>query len=640
MKPYKISVPVMCANISEDNRPKTLDELKRCGARRVFVAISAYHTNKETRSLVLSDLKDKIDLFKSHGYEVGVWLWSSLVQDENSFQRKVNSKGEEHSTWVCHADEGLLTLAADLARDIARLGPDLIMYDDDFKYSRDTTGLHGCFCKWHRKLLRDMYGDSRTLDEVAKGACADAYSEDRKIWYSVMGKGLENYAAAMRRAVDEIDPKIRMGFCANLSGYGIEGTDVKRLSRIFAGDTEPYVRTIGAPYWDWYSEYPRKLAEVFEVERHQAKILEGSGIEMMCEGDVYPRPRSASSAAYLELFDTVMMANGGHDGILKYVLDYYSPADYETGYVDAHVKNTPVYEKIREHFSEKKAVGVRVFSSDRIFAETNEKFAFGTDKYEYTHGLVSTQAGRILSQLSIPTTYEDKGVATAAFGEYARFLDEKDKVDGILTDLAGALALKERGIDVGLCEVGEKLRIAGEDFGDGYYHPILDKDGYYRVSVDSRAKILSYYTTRFSRFCGDLENMGENEKVPAAYLYENADGQRFCVLTFVAVAVSAGFRSYLKSEQLANALEWLSGKRLPAKCMKNPDLYMLCKQDGDELCIGLWNLSPDAITAPVVKLAEKYSVAECISCTGDLVGNTLTLSPLAAFSFCGVVLKK
>ena len=66
MKPYKISVPVMCANIDEANKIKTLDELKRCVAERVFVAVSAYYTSEETQALVLSDIKDKIDFFKGH----------------------------------------------------------------------------------------------------------------------------------------------------------------------------------------------------------------------------------------------------------------------------------------------------------------------------------------------------------------------------------------------------------------------------------------------------------------------------------------------------------------------------------------------------------------------------------------------
>ena len=104
MKEYKISVPIMCANIGEENKIKTLRELRRLGAERVFIAISAYHTDSVIRKAVLDDLKDKIGFFKAYGYEVGVWLWSSMVKDKNSFQKKVNSRGVAHKIWTCHAD--------------------------------------------------------------------------------------------------------------------------------------------------------------------------------------------------------------------------------------------------------------------------------------------------------------------------------------------------------------------------------------------------------------------------------------------------------------------------------------------------------------------------------------------------------
>lgn len=635
MKEYKISVPVKCANIGEENKFKTLHELERLGASRVFIATSAYHTDSEVRKAVLDDLGDKINFFKSHGYGVGVWLWSSIVKDKNEFQKKVNSRGVTHKKWTCHADGDFLKLAAEFARDIARLSPDLIMYDDDFKYSRDENGLHGCFCPWHRKLLRDMYGEEYSLDEIAQRACEEPEGEERRIWYSVMGRGLENYAYAIRRAVDGVDPSIRVGFCANLSGYGVEGTDARRLSYIFAGSTKPFLRTIGAPYWDWYEDYPMKLSEVIELERHQAKLLENSGIEIMSEGDVFPRPRIAVSAAYLEIFDMAMLANGGHDGILKYAIDYYAPADYETGYVDAHEKNKPLYRMIKEHFSEKKAVGVQVLSGDRVFRETDMEYAFCTDKYEYTHKLVSTQAGRVLSQLGIPTQYDRGDMPVAAFGEYARYLVGDDFKNGVITDLAGAIALKRMGVDVGLACVGDKITAACESFGDGYTHFILDGDGYYDVALDERAEVLSNYLSETPRFCGDV--LG---KTPAAYLYENADGQRFFVMNFISVAVKNGFLSYLKSEQIACAVSWLCKKELPAKCVKTPHAYLMCKEGDGELCVGIWNLSADAETDTEIVLGDEYSSAEFIGGEGKLEGRSVRVSRLDAFGFVGVILKK
>ena len=637
MEAYRISVPVMCANLTEENREKTLAQLRRAKASRVFLAVSAFHTDSAVRRRVLEDLKEKIDFFHRHGFEVGVWTWSSMVLDENGFQHKVNSEGKAHPTWICHADRDFQRLVCRFAEEVARLAPELLMFDDDFKYSRDPMGLHGCFCPWHQRLCKEEFGEEAELSELARQALEDPASDLGRRWFSVMGKGLESYAEAVRAAVDRVNPSLRIGFCANLSSYGAEGTDAIRLSRLFAGGTKPFLRTIGAPYWDWYEDYPMKLSEVLELERHQAKLLEDEGIEIMSEGDVFPRPRTAACAAHLELFDSLLAANGGHDGILKYLLDYYSPADYETGYVEAHVKNLPLTEELRRHFAEKKAVGIRIFSDPRLFRESRLAYAFGSDPYDYRHHLLSLQAGRVLSRLSLPATYEKEGIATAAFGEAARYLTKEDRRGGVITDLAGALALQAEGIDAGLAACGEGISPVGEYFAPDAGNPILDKKGYYAVSVRDSAEILSHFVLRHPFYSGELSSM---ERFPAAYRYENPSGERYLVLCFVAALADRGFCSYHKAEQIRRALPWLCGKELPACCPNNPDLYLLCKREGDCLCVGLWNLSSDPVFEPRLFLSEAYTQAEYLGCTGGLHKNEVTLSPLSAHSFCAVVLKK
>ena len=68
-------------------------------------------------------------------------------------------------------------------------------------------------------------------------------------------------------------------------------------------------------------------------------------IEIMSEGDVYPRPRHRCPSSYLEGFDTAIRAAEATTGILKYTLSYTSAPEYENGYVDAHVRNKPIYNK-------------------------------------------------------------------------------------------------------------------------------------------------------------------------------------------------------------------------------------------------------------------------------------------------------
>jgi hypothetical protein len=60
-------------------------------------------------------------------------------------------------------------------------------------------------------------------------------------------------------------------------------------------------------------------------------LIEDKNIEVLSEGDVYPRPRHKIPANYLEIFDTALRAADCTNGIHKYMLDYTSNAgNYET----------------------------------------------------------------------------------------------------------------------------------------------------------------------------------------------------------------------------------------------------------------------------------------------------------------------
>ena len=83
--------------------------------------------------------------------------------------------------------------------------------------------------------------------------------------------------------------------------------------------------------------------------------------------------------------------------------------------------------------------------------------------------------------------------------------------------------------------------------------------------------------------------------------------------------------------QLASSIEWLSRGRLPAVCLGNPDLYMICKQDDDGMAIGLWNIFADEIEKPVIRLSHSYRSAEFINCEGILEGDEIRLSAVPPY---------
>lgn len=74
---------------------------------------------------------------------------------------------------------------------------------------------------------------------------------------------------------------------------------------------------------------------------------------------MYPRPRYHVSASLAETFDLVTHASGGA-GCLKYLVDYFAAAEYETGYVNAHMENRELSNYIDRAFSDKNQPNVYI----------------------------------------------------------------------------------------------------------------------------------------------------------------------------------------------------------------------------------------------------------------------------------------
>ena len=241
-----------------------------------------------------------------------------------------------------------------------------------------------------------------------------------------------------------------------MSSWDIDG-DAFELAKIFAGNTRPILRLIGAPYWAVNKSWGNRLQDVIELERMEAAWSTGGDIELIAEGDVYPRPRFNCAANYLEGFDTALRASGALDGILKISVDYVSNVGYESGYLKKYLKNKPIYADIKKHFEKKAHVGIRVYESKNKVATMQMPNALG-EKSDAEAAFFSS-AARMLAANAIPTVYEGAGVTGIAFGENAYALTDECFENGLIIDLLAAKILSDRGMDVGIECFGEKIPI-------------------------------------------------------------------------------------------------------------------------------------------------------------------------------------
>ena len=634
---YKISIPVLLneRSVKED----IYESLKNAGAQRVFLAIDVISLNDEKNKKHMEILREFIPYFKSKGFEVGVWFWtfwrSDLTEEylndcmmESGEGRKRTRNAELNSVikkvtgFCCPASQKFVSDAMKVIKEIATLNPDIMMFDDDYRF-----GTHGdsggCYCKHHLKMVSEKLGRNITREELYKAVYEGKPNVERKAYSEAMGESLENFAIKVRETVDSVNPKIRFALCSVLSLWDNDGTDSMKISKLLAGNTKPLMRLIGAPYWAMGTGWNVSLNNVVELERMEQGWIDDEDIEIMTEGDVYPRPRYRVPAAYLECFDTVLRAADVGDGILKYMMDYTSSTSYEDGYIRRHNENKNMYDTLERFFGDKNIVGVRVYEPLNKFA--NADFSDMEKPDQFAEDMFISRSVRLLSDNSLPSTYTGKNCVGIALAESARHLPPEAFENGLILDIRAAGILMEQGIDVGIEKIGKKIindLLYYTDY-DEYVKSNYSPNSAYELKLKNGARVLTYSTN------------GDDERMPDSFLYENENGHRFLVLGFDASFTSYNsYRTYCMQKMLYSACEWLSGKKLPAKCEGNPGLYILCKKDNDgNMAVGLWNMFADEILQPEILLSEAYESVEALGCYAELNGNRLRLSDLPAYGF-------
>ena len=634
MHPYTVSVPFVRFS---DDIPQRIQEAKRLGASRVFLAISRGLGTEESNRKEYDALREAIPLYREAGLEVGVWISTighggSLpaplpAEPEGGFTRMIGLKGKvcaEDS--FCPLDPAFSGAICRHLKNIAETGPSIIMIDDDYRLgTRDDCG---CVCERHMAELRRRLGEDIAPEEVLTKAFTGGPNRYRETFYNLMGDTLRGFARQMREAIDSVNPDIRFGACSCLTVWDGDGVDSVELAHIMAGRTEPFLRLIGATYWPTRFAAPGdRLAYVIELERMESHWCEEQGVEIFSEGDACPRPRSAVPSSYLEIFDTALRADNRLDGILKYGVDYVSGISYETGYADRAERNRAVSEEIRRRFAGKTDAGIGVCNTmkkllGRTFTDPQEEIGVS---YAYSDFFQPEQ--QLLTNCSLPISY-DKADVCAVFGENARYLNAP-LPKGLILDAKAAQILEERGIDTGFAGAEP---VHGEPSSELFY---AEND----VASIAWGSADGLVALRLKPNAEPLSELVLPERPISAFRYENGDGTRFLVLGMDAEnAYKTGRfqRSYYRQSQLIREAAWLGRAPLPAVCPKNPDLYMLCKRGEGSMAVGLWNIFPDAMLNPVVELDRAYSRVEFWNASGHLEGNRVCFDcDVPAYAFAG-----
>lgn len=628
---YLVNIPINCDKFYRTkDKGLLLNELKEYNANRVFLNFETVldgHIllyNEEEYQRQISRMKEACDFFKQNGYEVGAWFWGLQFDEQFPFTTIKTLNGKKIDRFACPTDPEFIKTFKQCIVDVAKTGVDIILLNDDIRFG--AWGGFGCICDNHIRMIRNELEENIDETRLVELILSGGKNKYRDAFLKANRLSIENYAIEMRNAVDSVNPNVRLGFCACMTSWDIDG-DAFDISRLLAGKTKPILRLIGAPYWACEKSFGNRLQDVIELERMEASWNRYDDIELVAEGDVYPRPRLNCSANYLEGFDTALRASGELDGILKISIDYVSNPEYEKGYLKQYLKNKPIYSAIEKHFTNKSHIGIRVYESQNKVALMQMPNALG-EKSDMEEVFYSS-AARVLSANAIPTVYEGLGVTGIAFGENAYALDKNSFSCGLIIDALAAKILTDRGIDVGIDRFGAKIPIRFQYIPEDDNYIIAQRASVFDIKIKPSAEIVSLAARTL-----------DNPELPFCYRYQNADGQKFLVFNCIAKKCEAHLRHYANAKIIAYNTEWLSGNKLPAFCFGHPNLYLQCKEDDESTVVGIWNFFEDEAIEPVINLGQSYKSAEFLCGSGNLCESTVKLDDIPPYAFRGIVLKK
>lgn len=634
----RLYVP-LASRVFTRHREQYAEQLRRLNNPYVAIYIDRTFVPEQLEQS-LADLKVNLDFLHAQGFDTLVWiqafgfgigLQGRDAECAAAFTRITGLDGRVCDDAMCPEDPAFMEYYLSLVQGVVRSGARRIMLDDDLCLSV-RPGL-GCSCDRHLALLKERTGREITRDMLKETLFTGEATDLRRQWLDLMGDTLKTFCRRVRAAADEINPEVEMGFCAGYTSWDIEGADALTLTKILAGKHKPFLRLTGAPYWVEQNRFPgQRMAQIVEFTRMQRQWCETEDAEIFTENDSYPRPRHRVPAAIIETFDFCMSADSPI-GQLKYLFDYYSAPGYEDGYLRAHERSRALTDEIRDRIGPMPAAGIYVHEpmkkvSDITFPDTPSP-AFEVMQTAFS------PAANLLSSCGIATVYAPHTGVCAAFGDSGRTIPLTGHA-GFILDYPAACAMMKRGVDVGLIEgvpaavplTEHFLSVNDSVLLDGCVRPSAPAH-FHASTLAPGAEVQS----TFSQPSGSI---------PASYTYENAAGQKFLVFLFDGIAAkpnSALSCSYYRQAQILDFCRRM-GAPLPAACLKNPEFYMICKQDDAQLAVAFCNFSLDYITDAAIELTGTFRSAEFLGCTGRLEDGRVILDHVPGWGFGAVILRR
>lgn len=622
---FSLSIPLMNASMTAQTREIYLEQFRAAGANRIFLTVDRCFDIETARGQA-AYAKENTEFLKKNGFSVVIWVGStighgSVLQHElgrplPDFVRIVSEHGTPVEGTYCPLDESFAEKTASVVAEYANIGADCIILDDDFRINLHGNGLC-CFCELHMEKYREILCEPElTREQMREYALFGKPNRYRDAFLQVNGDALCSLAKKIRTAVDAVNEKMCVALCTTTCQLGVDGVLSVELTKILAGNNPPLLRLGGAPYW---SKFWCTLPMTIATAQMYAHLCSNQGVELIAEGDSYPRPTTVVPASYLEMFDAVIRTDGAFNGILKYMVDYVSSAEYETSYLKHHCHDIPSLKALESWFADGVQCGVRIYEKADLFADSDFSLSPAPTEQPFPFG------ASMMYENSVPVQWSGESKCGVLFGENARNFSKDLIGNGLILDGVSAAILTEKGIDVGLKEVD-----SFSQHNVGFEHFLNPAE---RISISrGSCRLLNVKLNQFAT----VESHADDNAV-ISYSYENSDGQKFLVFLFDCYSFdrySGMLCSYARQSQLIKGIEYITGEPLPAVCSKQLNLITVCAKKDDGMQIGLFNCSEDSVLSPEISLGQEYKTLSSYNLSGKLDKNRILLDgEISPYSF-------
>lgn len=352
------------------------------------------------------------------------------------FQRYIGICDGEPRSVVCPFDEAAREYFKNQLAKLARLKPDVIMVDDDFRLMyRDGKG---CACPRHMNAFNEKTGvqlTRKSLFDILKDPKNEKCKEYTDIYVETQREALLLAAEAMRKGINSVDPKLPGVFCSvgHTTEFGAE------IAKILAGEGNPCVVRINNG--NYTPEGARYISKVSYRCAQQSDVLRRGGVDIiLAETDTCPQNRYSTGAQSLHAHFTASILEGV-SGAKHWItrLAAFEPSS-GAAYRKKLARHSGFYNELSRLVKDVKWQGCR------IPIPTGLDYGFTREGW---FSLSDAWSSCVLERFGVPIYYSsEQGGAAFLEGDLTTFADEElEKMcEGTLFAASdSAMAMCERG---------------------------------------------------------------------------------------------------------------------------------------------------------------------------------------------------